>query len=170
AEITPMTVVKLFELIDQTDLPKGVAHLLMGSGSIVGQTITESNDVDIVSFTGSTEVGRNIMQAAAGNLKKVSLELGGKSPNIIFDDADLDTAVDYALFGIFMGAGQVCSSGSRILVQEGIYNEFIAKYVERAKRIKVRSEEHTSELQSRFDLVCRLLLEKKNKINAIANM
>lgn len=137
AEITPMTAVKVFELMDQTELPKGVAHLLMGSGSIVGQTIAESNDVDVVSFTGSTGVGRNIMQAATGNLKKVSLELGGKSPNIIFDDADLDTAVDYALFGIFLGSGQVCSSGSRILVQEGIYDKFLAKYVERAKGIKV---------------------------------
>ncbi|MBD8005327.1 aldehyde dehydrogenase family protein [Bacillus norwichensis] len=137
AEITPITAVKVFELMDQTDLPKGVAYLLMGSGSIVGQVIAESDDVDIVSFTGSTGVGRNIMQAATGNLKKVSLELGGKSPNIIFDDADLETAVDYALFGIFMGAGQVCSSGSRIFVQEGVYEEFIEKYVERAKRIKV---------------------------------
>lgn len=137
AEITPVTAVKVFELIDQTDLPKGIAHLVMGSGSVVGQTIAESNDVDVVSFTGSTGVGRNIMQAATGNLKKVSLELGGKSPNIIFDDADLETAVDYALFGIFMGSGQVCSSGSRILVQEGIYDEFVAKYVEKAKGIKV---------------------------------
>lgn len=137
AEITPMTAVKLFELIDQTDLPKGAANLLMGSGAIVGQTITESMDVDVVSFTGSTGVGRSIMQAASGNLKKVSLELGGKSPNIIFEDADLATAVDHALFGIFMGSGQVCTSGSRILVQEGIYEEFIDKYAEHAKRIQV---------------------------------
>ncbi len=137
AEITPITAFKVFELIDQTDLPKGTANLVMGSGSVVGQTIAESDDVDVVSFTGSTGVGRNIMQAATGNLKKVSLELGGKSPNIIFDDADLETAVDYALFGIFMGSGQVCSSGSRILVQEGIYDEFVAKYVEKAKGIKV---------------------------------
>ncbi|WHY68877.1 aldehyde dehydrogenase family protein [Neobacillus sp. SuZ13] len=137
AEITPMTAVKLFELIDQSDLPKGVANLIMGIGSVVGQTIAESDDVDVVSFTGSTEVGRRIMQAAAGNLKKVSLELGGKSPNIIFDDADLETAVDYALFGIFMGSGQVCSSGSRLLVQEGIYDTFVEKYVEKAKGIRV---------------------------------
>lgn len=137
AEITPMTAVKVFELIDQTDLPKGVANLLMGSGSVVGQTIAESDDVDVVSFTGSTEVGRQIMQAATTNMKKVSLELGGKSPNIIFDDADLETAVDYSLFGIFMGSGQVCSSGSRILVQESIYEEFVEKYVEKAKGIRV---------------------------------
>ncbi|WP_066073556.1 aldehyde dehydrogenase family protein [Neobacillus soli] len=137
AEITPMTAVKLFELIDQTDLPKGAANLVMGTGPVVGQTIAESEDVDMVSFTGSTGVGRQIMQAATGNMKKVSLELGGKSPNIIFDDADLETAIDYALFGIFMGSGQVCSSGSRILVQEEIYDTFVEKYVEKAKGIRV---------------------------------
>lgn len=137
AEITPMTAVKVFELIHESDLPKGVANLLMGSGSVVGQTIAESHDVDVVSFTGSTGVGRGIMQAATGNLKKVNLELGGKSPNIIFEDADLETAVDYALFGIFMGSGQVCSSGSRVLVQASVYDEFVEKYVARAKGIKV---------------------------------
>lgn len=137
AEITPMTAVKLFELIDQSDLPKGVAALIMGDGPVVGQTIAESDDVDIVSFTGSTGVGRHIMQAAASNMKKVSLELGGKSPNIIFDDADLETALDYSLFGIFMGSGQVCSSGSRILVQEGLYDEFVQKYIQKAKKIRV---------------------------------
>lgn len=137
AEITPMTVTKVFELIDQTDLPKGVAHLLTGSGSVVGQTIAESDDVDVVSFTGSTEVGRTIMQAASGNLKKISLELGGKSPNIIFNDADVELAVDYSLFGIFMGSGQVCSSGSHILVQEDMYDEFVKKYVKRAEKIRV---------------------------------
>ncbi|SHG81833.1 aldehyde dehydrogenase family protein [Ornithinibacillus halophilus] len=137
AEITPMTAVKVFELIDQTSLPKGVANLLMGAGSVVGQTISESNDVNVVSFTGSTEVGRNIMQAATGNLKKISLELGGKSPNIIFADADLDTAIDYAMYGIYMGSGQVCSSGSRVLVQEDIYDTFIEKFVEGIKKIRV---------------------------------
>lgn len=145
AEITPMTAVKLFELIDQSDLPKGTAALIMGDGPVVGQTIAESHDVDMVSFTGSTGVGRHIMQAAAGNMKKVSLELGGKSPNIIFDDADLETAVDYSLFGIFMGSGQVCSSGSRILVQEGLYDEFVEKYVQKAKEIRVGhgNDEHS---------------------------
>lgn len=137
AEITPVTAVKLYELIEQTDLPKGVAQLLLGTGAVAGQTLAESNDVDIVSFTGSTKVGQQIMQAAAGNLKKVSLELGGKSPNVIFGDADIDLAVDYALFGIFMGAGQVCTSGSRLLVQENIYEEFIEKYIEKAKAIRV---------------------------------
>lgn len=137
AEITPMTAVKLFEILDQTNLPEGTAQLLMGSGSIVGQTIAESTDVNIVSFTGSTQVGRNIMQSAASNLKKVSLELGGKSPNIIFADANFGHAIDYSLFGIFMGSGQVCSSGSRILVEESIYEKFVAEYIKRAKKIKV---------------------------------
>ena len=137
AEITPITAFKLFEILDEVGLPKGVANLVLGQGSIIGQTISESNDVDMVSFTGSTEVGRCIMRAAAGNLKKISLELGGKSPNIIFADADLETAVDYGLFGIFVGAGQVCSSGSRILVQDTIYDEYVKRYVERAKKIKV---------------------------------
>ncbi|NHC40267.1 aldehyde dehydrogenase family protein [Bacillus sp. MM2020_1] len=145
AEITPMTAVKLFELIDKSDLPKGVANLIMGDGPVVGQTIAESDDVDMVSFTGSTGVGRLIMQAATGNMKKVSLELGGKSPNIIFNDADLETALDYSLFGIFMGSGQVCSSGSRILVQEGIYDEFVEKFVQKAKEIRVGhgNDEHS---------------------------
>lgn len=137
AEITPVTAFKLFEILDEVGLPKGVANLVLGQGSIIGQTISESNDVDMVSFTGSTEVGRGIMKAAAGNLKKISLELGGKSPNIIFADTDLDVAVDYGLFGIFLGAGQVCSSGSRILVQDTIYDEYVKRYVERAEKIKV---------------------------------
>ncbi len=137
AEITPITAVKLFQFIDETDLPKGVAQLILGGGTVVGQTIAESDDVDVVSFTGSTEVGRSIMHAATGNLKKVSLELGGKSPTIIFDDADFETAVDFALFGIFYGSGQVCSSGSRVLVQEGIYDKFVEAYTKRAQQIKV---------------------------------
>ncbi|KKB41245.1 aldehyde dehydrogenase family protein [Bacillus thermotolerans] len=137
AESTPITAMKLVEIIEEVGVPKGVVNLVMGKGSVVGQTIAESHDVDLVSFTGSTEVGREIMKAAAGNLKKVSLELGGKSPNIIFADADFETAVDYALFGIFFGAGQVCSSGSRILVEESIYDKFVERYVERAKQIKV---------------------------------
>ncbi|MFJ7755526.1 aldehyde dehydrogenase family protein [Peribacillus muralis] len=137
AEVTPVTATKLFEIIEEAGIPKGVANMVMGRGTVVGQTIAESKGVDIVSFTGSTDVGRSIMRAAAGNLKKISLELGGKSPNIVFADADLETAVDYGLFGIFFGAGQVCSSGSRILVEESIHDEYVKRYVERAKKIKV---------------------------------
>lgn len=137
AEITPLTAYKLFEIIHDVGVPKGVINLLLGRGSVVGQTISESHAVDIVSFTGSTEVGREVMNAATGNLKKVSLELGGKSPNIIFADADFDMAIDYSLYGIYYGAGQVCSAASRILVQETIYEKFLEAFVSRAKQIKV---------------------------------
>ncbi|RYG71118.1 aldehyde dehydrogenase family protein [Lentibacillus lipolyticus] len=137
AELTPMTAIELFKIIDEIGLPKGVANLVLGKGSESGQMLAESQDIDMVSFTGSTEIGRQVMKAASSNIKKVSLELGGKSPNIIFDDADFETAVDYALFGIFYGAGQVCTAGSRILVQEGIYNQFIDRLIERAKHIRV---------------------------------
>jgi betaine-aldehyde dehydrogenase len=137
AEITPVTAVKVFEILEQAGIPAGVANLVLGEGSVVGQAIAESHDVDAISFTGSTQTGRKIMQAASGNLKKISLELGGKSPNIIFDDVDLETAVDYALYGIFFGAGQVCVAGSRILVQEEIYGQFVERFVERAQKIKV---------------------------------
>jgi len=103
AEITPITAVKLFEIMEQVGIPAGVANLVLGEGEVIGQTIAESHDVDAISFTGSTLTGRKIMRAASENLKKTSLELGGKSPNIIFDDVDLESAVDQALFGIFWG-------------------------------------------------------------------
>ncbi|WP_408033845.1 aldehyde dehydrogenase family protein [Terrilactibacillus tamarindi] len=137
SEVTPVTPVKLFEIFEEVGLPHGVANLVLGEGKVVGHTIVESHDVDMVSFTGGTETGRHIMRTAAGNMKKVSLELGGKSPNIIFADSDFETAVDYALFGIFSGAGQVCSAGSRILVEESIQEAFISRFVERTKKIKV---------------------------------
>lgn len=147
AEITPMTAVRIFELMSETDLPPGVATLIMGEGTIVGDEIAKSHDVDMISFTGSTNVGKTIMQNATTNMKKVSLELGGKSPSIIFNDADLDVAIDYTLFGIFMGAGQVCSSGSRLLVQEDLYDTFVDKYVERAKKIRTGpGADETSEM------------------------
>ncbi|GAB7388901.1 aldehyde dehydrogenase family protein [Bacillaceae bacterium] len=137
SEITPVTPTKLFEIIEEVGIPKGVANMVMGAGPTVGNEIAVSPQVDMISFTGGTKTGRHIMQAAAGNLKKISLELGGKSPNIIFADADFETAVDYALFGIFAGAGQVCSAGSRILVEESIYDKFVERFVQRAKKIKV---------------------------------
>ncbi len=137
AEITPVTAVKVFEIMEEVGIPAGVANMVLGEGGVIGQTIAESHDVDAISFTGSTQTGRKIMQAATGNIKKISLELGGKSPNIIFDDVDLEIAVDQALFGIFFGAGQVCVAGSRILVQEGLYDRFVERFVERAKKIKV---------------------------------
>jgi betaine-aldehyde dehydrogenase len=137
SEVTPVTPKKLFEIFEEVGLPKGVANLLMGAGPVVGHEIASHPEVDMVSFTGGTKTGKNIMKTAAETMKKVSLELGGKSPNIIFADADFETAVDYALFGIYAGAGQVCSAGSRILVEESIYDRFVNSFVARAKQIRV---------------------------------
>ncbi|KKI89827.1 betaine-aldehyde dehydrogenase [Bacillus sp. SA1-12] len=137
SEVTPLTPTKLFEIFEEVELPKGVANMVLGAGSTVGNEIAESHDVDLVSFTGGTKTGKHIMKAAAGNMKKLSLELGGKSPNIIFADADFETAVDYALFGIYAGSGQICAAGSRILVEEAIFDKFVSRFVERAKQINV---------------------------------
>lgn len=137
SEVTPVTAKWLFEIIEEVGIPAGVANMVMGAGQTVGNEIAESHDVDKVSFTGGTVTGRSIMKAAAGNIKKISLELGGKSPNVIFADADFEAAVDYALFAIYAGAGQVCSAGSRLLLEESIHDRFIEELVERAKRIKV---------------------------------
>ncbi|PED08920.1 aldehyde dehydrogenase family protein [Bacillus pseudomycoides] len=137
SEVTPITATKLFGIMEKVELPKGVANMVMGAGPIVGNEIAASNKVDMISFTGGTKTGKHIMRTAADNMKKISLELGGKSPNIIFADADFETAVDYALFGIYAGAGQVCSAGSRILVEESVYDRFVNRFVERAKRINV---------------------------------
>ncbi|MGD8189894.1 aldehyde dehydrogenase family protein [Brevibacillus ginsengisoli] len=137
SEVTPVTAVKLFEIIEEVGVPKGVANLVMGPGATVGNEIAESHLVDMVAFTGGTVTGRSIMRAAAGNIKKISLELGGKSPNIVFADADFETAVDYALFAIFANSGQVCSAGSRLLLEESIHDRFIERLVERARKIRV---------------------------------
>lgn len=137
SEVTPVTPTKLFKIIEEVGIPKGVANMVFGAGPVVGNEIAISHDVDMVSFTGGTKTGKHIMKAAADNMKKISLELGGKSPNIIFADADFETAVDYALFGIYAGSGQVCSAGSRILVEEGIYDRFVDRFTARASKIKV---------------------------------
>jgi len=139
AEITPLTIIKLFQIIEQAGFPKGVANLVLGKGPVVGHELAANEDVDKIAFTGGTKTGRSIMAAAIGNLKKVSLELGGKSPNIVFADADFETAVDYALFAIFANQGQVCAAGSRLLLEESIYEKFVARLGQRAKLIKVGS-------------------------------
>ncbi|PEJ30752.1 aldehyde dehydrogenase [Peribacillus butanolivorans] len=139
SEVTPVTAVKLFEILEEVGVPKGVANLVLGAGPVVGQAIAEHEEIDKVAFTGGTATGRKIMEASLGNLKKVTLELGGKSPNIVFADSDFETAVDYALFGIFCNQGQVCSAGSRLLLEESIYDQFIASLTAKAKQIKVGS-------------------------------
>lgn len=137
ASNTPLTALRLAEIIDQTDLPKGVVNVITGGGSTVGEELASHPDVDKVSFTGSTVVGRRIMQLASNTIKRTTLELGGKSPNIVFDDADMDIAVDGALWATFFHQGQVCESGTRLLLPESIHDEFVERLVERAKQIKL---------------------------------
>src|SRR6267378_5140710 len=127
AEQTPLTALRLGELILESGLPPGVVQIITGFGPGAGSAIAEHPDIDKVAFTGSTDVGRLILKASAGNLKRVSLELGGKSPNIVFADADQDAATVGALMGIFFNQGQVCCAGSRLFVQEQLYEEFTDK-------------------------------------------
>ncbi|XP_031384472.1 aldehyde dehydrogenase family 2 member C4-like [Punica granatum] len=138
AEQTPLSALFYAHLAKQAGVPDGVLNVVTGFGHTAGAAISSHMDIDMVCFTGSTEVGRLIMQAAAtSNLKQVSLELGGKSPLIIFDDADLDKAAGLALQGIVHNKGEVCVSSSRVYVQEGIYDEFEKKLVEKAKAWKL---------------------------------
>ena len=132
AEITPLSALKLASICKEAGLPDGVLNVVPGKGSIVGQAFVEHPDVDKIAFTGSTEVGKGIMRTAADTVKKLTLELGGKSPNIIFEDANFDAAVKGALNGIFYNKGEVCAAGSRILVQESIQKEFVKALAERA--------------------------------------
>lgn len=134
---TPLSAVRLGEILIEAGLPPGVFNILLGGGSTVGQLLAEHADVDKISFTGSTQVGKSIIEAAKGNLKKVSLELGGKSPVIIFDDADLEEAIPGAAEGIFSNAGQVCVAGSRLYVHESVYEEVVEGIANIARNIKV---------------------------------
>ncbi|ARI79277.1 betaine-aldehyde dehydrogenase [Halobacillus mangrovi] len=137
SEITPLTTIKVVELIEEAGVPEGVVNLVLGAGAKTGQLLAESHDVDLISFTGGIETGRKVMAAAAGNIKRIALELGGKNPNIVFDDTDFATAVDQALNAVFFHAGQVCSAGSRLLVQDTIHDEFVKALVERTKKIRL---------------------------------
>ena len=137
AELTPLSALRLATIFEEVEFSKGVVQVVLGAGPVVGGAIAESHLVDKVAFTGGTATGRSIMRAATGNLKKISLELGGKSPNVVFADSDFETAVDYALFGIYANAGQVCSAGSRLIVEESMHDRFMERLIERAKNIRV---------------------------------
>ncbi|SFM34974.1 betaine-aldehyde dehydrogenase [Gracilibacillus orientalis] len=137
SEITPLTTMKVFELIEEAGIPAGVANLVLGPGNTVGAELSENVDVDLISFTGGIHTGKRIMKAASTNMKKLALELGGKNPNIIFADADFDTAVDQALNGVFFHAGQICSAGTRLIVEETIHADFVQALVDRVKNIKL---------------------------------
>jgi aldehyde dehydrogenase (NAD+) len=137
AELTSLSALRLGELALEAGLPPGVLNIVTGPGSIVGDALVNHPDVDKVTFTGSPGVGRSIMKGAAGNFKRVSLELGGKSANVIFADADLEAATRAAAAGIFFNAGQVCSAGSRVLVEESAYDEVVERLAARAKSLRM---------------------------------
>ncbi len=137
ASITPLGTIILFECMEQAGFPKGVINLVLGEGSVIGQEIGESPLVGKVTLTGGTETGKNLIRASAGNVKKLSLELGGKSPILVFDDADLEYAVDNVMYSLYNNAGQVCIAGSRVLVQAGVYDRFSQILVDRVKKIRI---------------------------------
>lgn len=138
AEQTPLSALVATQFIEQAGFPPGVVNVISGFGKTAGAALSSHMDVDKIAFTGSTVVGRQIMKAAAAsNLKKVTLELGGKSPNIVFNDADIDDAIHWVNFGIYYNHGQCCCAGSRIFVQEGIYDKFVAEFRKRAEENKV---------------------------------
>ncbi len=137
AQVTSCTALGIAKICDEVGFPPGTINVVSGPGSKVGSAIAAHMDVDKISFTGSTEVGRKILELSAGNIKKTTLELGGKSPNIVFDDADINDAVSGTMTGIFFNAGQVCIAGSRLFVQEGIYDQFLEQLISRTKNIVV---------------------------------
>ena len=137
ATVSPLTNLELARVFEEAGLPKGVFQVVTGPGGEIGDYLAGHQDVDMVAFTGSVEVGKSIMRRAAENVKKIGLELGGKSPNIVFADADFEAAIDGALIGIFAGTGEVCSAGSRLLVERSIHDRFVGELVSRAMAIKV---------------------------------
>jgi aldehyde dehydrogenase (NAD+) len=137
AELTSLSALRLGELALEAGLPPGVFNIVTGPGRVVGDALVNHPDVDKVTFTGSPGVGRGIMKGAASNFKRVSLELGGKSANVIFDDADIESAAKAAAAGIFFNAGQVCSAGSRVLVQEKVYDEVVERIAARAQSLRM---------------------------------
>jgi phenylacetaldehyde dehydrogenase len=137
AEQTPLSALRLGELLLEAGVPEGVVNIVPGFGELAGAALAAHPDVDKVAFTGSTEVGKLIVKAAAGNLKKVSLELGGKSPNVVFADADLETAIPGAAMSIFFNHGQCCCAGSRLYVERSVYDHVVEGVSEAAQAIKV---------------------------------
>jgi len=163
AEQTPLSALRLGELIIEAGFPEGVVNIVPGYGETAGAALAAHMDVDKVAFTGSTEVGKLVLQAAAGNLKKVSLELGGKSPNVVFKDADLDAAIPGSASAIFFNHGQCCCAGSRLYIEKPIFDKVVDGVAEQAKKIKVGSgldpETHMGPLVSEEQLnrVCGYL-------------
>ena len=137
AEQTPLTAIRLAELALEAGVPEGVFNVVTGFGEEAGQALAQHPNVDKIAFTGSTEVGRKILHASEGNLKRVSLELGGKSPNIVFADADMKRAPKTSMFGVFSNSGQVCTAGTRILVEKPIHDQFVESLVAATQSMKL---------------------------------
>jgi acyl-CoA reductase-like NAD-dependent aldehyde dehydrogenase len=141
AELTPLTALRLAELALEAGLPEGVLNVVVGPGSVVGERLAEHSDVAKIGFTGSTEVGRSVMRAAAGTIKRVTLELGGKSANLIFADADLERAAAAAPYAVFGNAGQDCCARSRILVERSAYDRFLSLLVDATRGVRLGDPE-----------------------------
>ncbi|MEW9533531.1 aldehyde dehydrogenase family protein [Microbispora sp. NPDC049125] len=137
SELTPSTSILLMRLLEEAGLPPGTGNLVLGAGAEAGAPLSAHPDVDMVSFTGGLATGRAVMASAAGTVKRVALELGGKNPNIVFADADFETAVDFALTAVFLHSGQVCSAGARLLVEDSLHDAFVDEVVRRAGRIRL---------------------------------
>jgi betaine-aldehyde dehydrogenase len=137
SELSPSTAILLMRYLAEAGLPAGVGNLVLGAGPTAGAPLSTHPDVDLISFTGGLQTGRHLMAAAAPTVKKVALELGGKNPNIVFDDADLEVALDFALTAVFLHSGQVCSAGARLLVHESVKADFVDELVARAKEIRL---------------------------------
>jgi betaine-aldehyde dehydrogenase len=137
SSLTPLTVLELAKIIEKAGLPKGVVNIINGSGSAIGELLCSDKRVDMISFTGSNEIGRQIINYASKNVKKLIMELGGKSAGIVLKDADLELAVNGSLCSIFLNQGQMCTAMSRIFVEDDVYDKFIADFVSKANRIKL---------------------------------
>ena len=137
SEVTPLSTIAFVHLLEEAGVPPGVVNLIQGSGAVLGDALTGDPAVDFVSFTGGLATGRTISRVAAEHVTKVAVELGGKNPHIVFADADFDSAVDHVLTGVFLHSGQVCSAGTRLIVEESIADDFVAALAERAAKIRV---------------------------------
>jgi betaine-aldehyde dehydrogenase len=137
SELTPHTAIQLMDLLAEAGLPDGVGNLVLGAGAEAGAPLASDPRVDLVSFTGGLATGRRIMASAAESVKRVALELGGKNPNIVFADADLEVALDFALTAVFLHSGQVCSAGARLVIEESVHDAFVDEVVARARRIRL---------------------------------
>ncbi len=137
AEQTPLTAIRLGELCLEAGVPEGVVNVVSGFGHEAGQALAQHGDVDKIAFTGSTEVGRKILHASEGNLKRVTLELGGKSPNIVFSDANMKRAIKGSMNGVFLNSGQVCTAGTRILVERSVHDDFVTSLLDSTAAMKL---------------------------------